>query len=144
MSKGWWLVIGLADTYVLSTVRLLKCVWRFLIFILHYHFTGSLASKVKWLIYCYKENHNTVLYSSPCIMTICITAIIFAPLADIKINDTFGENPEFITINWGKKINRSREAWRMINELKSSQRGATCSQKCSKLLMITSGNFAIN
>lgn len=33
------------------------------------------------------------------------TTIIFAPLTGIRINDTFGENCEFITINWGKPIN---------------------------------------
>lgn len=51
-------------------------------------------------------------------MAFYVTAIIFAPLTDITINDTFGENPAFVTINWGKKINPNRKAQWMINELK--------------------------
>lgn len=33
------------------------------------------------------------------VMTACLAVIIFAPLTDIKTNDTFVENPEFIIIN---------------------------------------------
>lgn len=52
------------------------------------------------------------------VMTACLAVIIFAPLTDIKTNDTFVENPEFIIINWGKKISPKQEAQWMINELK--------------------------
>lgn len=33
------------------------------------------------------------------VMTACLAVIIFTPLTDIKTNDTFVENPEFIIIN---------------------------------------------